>query len=134
MTANAFYREMQSLGMGARRAETLALFRVAKSIVARGQEEPFQDINEVPTGDQITPWPTRKAEGYMQTVTLAYREKETGQISTTFYSVKSDAPVSREEVLARAVNAYSDHADEYNQDLIGAIHTSAYRLVPDTED
>lgn len=130
MSANAFYREMRDLGIAARRAETLRLYSIAKGIVSRSANEPYRNINSVPSGDEIQPWPTKKAEGYMQTITLAYRERATGAIQQTYYSVKSAEPITREAAIAQAINAYSDHADRYNQDLIGAIHTSTYQLIP----
>jgi len=130
MSANAFYRQLQELGMGARRSEALAIFKAAKEIVAKSPDEPFSDISAAPTDERLTPWPTRVATGVKQVVTLTYRDRTTGTVAQTYYSVTSDTGLAREEALASAIDAYSDHAEEYNQDLIGAIHTGAYRLTP----
>lgn len=130
MSANAFYRELQSLGLGARRSEVLALYRISRSLVARSPDEPFRDITQAPTWGEVQTWPTKNATGIRQTVALTYRERSTGAISQTWYSVSSDQPIVREEVMARAIDAYSEHADRYNQDLIGVVHTSTYRLQP----
>lgn len=133
MSANSFYQELRDLGVAARRAEVLAIYRVAKTITARSPEEIFRDITQVPTGGEITPWPTRKATGVMQTVAIAYRDRVTGNISQTWWSTKNDAPIARETAMAQAIDAYAEHAERYNQDLIGAVHTSTYLLSPGFE-
>lgn len=133
MSANAFYRELRALGIAARRSEVLALYRISRSITARSADEPFRDIRQTPNADEIQLWPTRKATGFRQTVAVVYRERSTGHISQAWYQTKTDQPIPRETAIAQALNAYNDHAERYNQDLIGAIHTSAYQLVPFSE-
>lgn len=130
MGANAFYRELQSLGMGARRSEVLQLYKVATGIVARSGQEAFRDATKAPTGSEITPWPTKKATGIRQTVTLVYRDNVTGTIKTTYYSTKAESAMTRENAMSQAINAYADHAERYEQTLIGAVHTGAYNFVP----
>jgi|SRR6185312_342018 len=130
MSANAFYRQLQSLGLGARRGEVLALYRQAKSIVSKSGTDVFNDPTLIPSGQDLQSWPTRSATGVAQNVTLAYRDRTTGEISTTYYRVTSEEGVTREQAVAQAVSAYSDASDRYNQDLIGAVHTSAYQLIP----
>lgn len=130
MGANAFYRELQSLGMGARRSEVLSLYKVAAGIVARSGEEAFKDITKAPSGNDIQPWPTRKATGIRQTVTLVYRDNVTGTIKTTFYSTKSENAITRESAMSQAIDAYADHAERYGQTLIGAVHTGSFNFVP----
>lgn len=130
MTANAFYRELQSLGIGARRGEVLALYREAQAIVSKTGSEVFADPTLVPSGQDLQVWPTRSATGIAQNVTLTYRDRTTGEISKTYYRVSSEEGVTREEAISRAISAYSEPSDRYNQDLIGAVHTSAYRLIP----
>lgn len=129
-SANAFYRELQSLGMGARRSEVLALHKLAVGIVTRSPDEPFRDITKIPAGHEMQPWPTKKATGIMQNVTLVYRDRITGTILNTYWRNTSENGIKRETAMATAINAYSDHAESYNQDLIGAVHTSSYNMVP----
>lgn len=132
ISANQFDRELRELGMGARRSEVLALYRTASAIVNRNPEEPFRDITQVPLGEHMAPWPTKKSEGVQQVVTLIYRDRVTGKILPTYYRVSSESGIVRETAMATAINAYSDHAESYGQDLIGAVHTSNYRLTPFT--
>lgn len=130
MSANAFDRQLRELGMGARRSEVLALYKAAAGILSRSPDEPFQDIRLNPAGNPLAPWPTAKATGIHQTVALLYRDRVTGQILQTYWGTSSELGIIREEAMATAINAYSDHAEEYNQDLIGAVHIAAYQNVP----
>lgn len=130
MSANAFYREQQSLGMGARRTEVLQLFKVARGIISRTEEEPFRNRSVAPTQEEIGQWPSRTKTGVVQRVTLTYRDRTTGQIKQTYWATTNESPITREQAIAEAIDAYSEHAESYEQDLIGAVHTSAYNLVP----
>lgn len=130
LSANALYRELQQIGLGARRSDVLALYKVARGIVSTSAQEPFRDVTAVPTGSEISPWPTRKATGFTQTVTLVYRDRTTGSLAQTYYRTNNTQPVTRENAMASAISAYADHAEEYNQDLVGAVHTSTYQNIP----
>lgn len=130
MSANEFDRRLRELGMGARRSEVLALYKIAVNIVIQSPNEPFRDVREVPTGEHLIPAPTKRATGIRQVVTLAYRDRTTGHISQTYWSAVSQNGITRERALATAIDAYSEHAVSYDQDLIGAVHTSAYALTP----
>jgi hypothetical protein len=130
LSANAFYKELQQLGMGARRSEVLQLYKVAANIVARSGDEVFRDITRAPAPHETVDWPTRKATGIRQNVTLVYRDNITGTIKVTRFSTKNESPVTRENAMAQAINAYADHAERYGQTLIGAVHTGTFNFVP----
>lgn len=130
MTANAYYRELRDSGLAARRSEVLQLYKIAKGITTRAPDEPFRNIHVAPTADEIAAWPTRKAEGIIQRVALTYRDRTTGHVSQTWWSTVSPDGITRERALAMAIDAYSEHAESYDQELIGAVHTSVYRQVP----
>lgn len=130
MSANAFYRELQSEGIAARRSEVLQLYKIAKTITTASPEEIFRDIGHAPSQSELAVWPSKKATGVMQTVTLTYRDRTTGQIKQTWWRTVTENGLTRETAIATAIDAYSEHAESYEQDLIGAVHTSSYRLVP----
>jgi hypothetical protein len=130
MSANAFYNTLREQGVAPRRAEALQLYKIARNVVSTHADEPFRSLSAVPTGNEIALWPTRRAAGIVQTVTLTYREATTGQIRQTWWSIKTEAGMAREAAIAAAVDAYSEHAESYNQELIGAVHTSTYRYAP----
>lgn len=129
-SAAAFEKQLRELGQGARSSEVRALYKEAVDIVSRSQgTEPFQPLN-LPPSEPMARFPTRNKTSVMQNVSLVYRDKTTGQISRTFYRVTSANGLSRQEAIDQAIAAYSDNAERYGQDLIGAVHTSAYRQVP----
>lgn len=130
MTANAYYRELQSLGIAARRSEVLSLYKLSRSIVATAPDEPFRNIGQVPSENELSVWPTKRATGIRQNVSLIYRDRATGAIRRTFWSTSSENGITREEAMAQAIDVYSEHAERYKQDLIGAVHTGAYRYTP----
>lgn len=129
MSERAWERQVRAAGLGARSSEMLNLWKIAKSITTASPQEPFRDISKVPAANETSPWPVKNAGGVIQNVTLAYRDRTTGEIKQTFYRVKSENGVTRETAMAQAIQAYSDTADDYDQDLIGAVHTSSYSLV-----
>jgi len=63
-------------------------------------------------------------------VTLLYRNKTTGTVNQVFYRVTSKTGVTRSAAVKKAVEAYAGQADNYDQDMIAAVHSSAYRMVP----
>src|SRR5260370_16373107 len=132
LSANAFAREMQASGYGARRSEVLQLYKVARSVVSRTSEEPFRPLGQVPLASEIGTWPTKGATGIVQTVSLTYRDKTTGTIKQTWWRNVSPNGITREAAIAGAIDAYSEHATAYEQDLIAAVHTPAYNLTPFT--
>lgn len=130
MSANAFVKALAESGYGARRAEVLQLYKIARGVTARTPEEPFRPQHSVPQANEIGQWPTRNKTGVAQTVTLTYRDRTTGEIKQTWYRTVNENPITRERAVAEAIDAYSEHAESYEQDLIGAVHTSAYNLTP----
>jgi hypothetical protein len=130
VSANQFYRDLQAAGIGGRRSEVLQLYKIARGIIAKSPDEPFRDIRTAPTSSDLVPYPTRKATGIRQTVTLVYRDRITGKQLVTYHSTTSAEGVTRETAMATAINAYSDHAERYEQDLVGAVHTGAQFYQP----
>lgn len=130
LSANAFAAELRQAGAGARRAEVLNLYRLARQITQQSGQEIYRDITQTPTQADIVQWPSRGATGVRQNVSLIYRDRTTGQLLRTYYSVTTENGIPREQAVATAIDTYSSHAEEYNQDLIGAVHTGAYRYTP----
>jgi hypothetical protein len=118
------------MGYGARRSEVLQLYKIAQNVVARSAEEPFRSLQAVPLGTEMGVWPSKTATGVVQTVAITYRDRTTGQIKQTWWKTNTPNGIARETAIAQAIDAYSEHAESYNQDLIGAVHTSAYNLTP----
>lgn len=130
MSEAAWEREARGLGMGARSSEMLQLWRIAKKITVASPTEIFKDISLKPSGDDIQAWPSKNATGIVQNISITYRDKATGAIKQTFYRTKGTDSISREQAIAMAIDAYAAAAERYGQELIGAVHTSTYRLTP----
>jgi hypothetical protein len=121
---------LQAAGIGARRQEVQRLFKVAKGIEVASRDEIFRPQDQVPEGDALAPWPVKNPGGIAQTVTLVYRDRATGERKTTHWRTITPNGMKREQAIATAIAAYAEHADDYEQDLEGAVHTSAQLLVP----
>lgn len=130
LSATAWYKTLRVQGIAPRESEARALYAHAVSLVATGGDEVGARQSQKPRIADLAVWPTKNATGVKQTVTLLYRDRTTGQIQQTFWSVVSPKGVIRREAVASAIEAYAGHADAYNQDLIMAVHSSARLLVP----
>ena len=123
-------REVRSVGLGARSSEMLKLWRQATGVVAKSKDEPFRNQYEVPRPEHRGQWPVKNKTGIAQTVTLVYRDKTTGEYKTTYWRTVTPNGITRANAVATAIAAYAATADRYNQELAGAVHTSATDLVP----
>lgn len=130
LSATEWYKILRVQGIAPRESEARALYKHAVSLVNTGGDEIGARLSAIPRPGPEDVWPTKSATGIKQTVTLLYRDRTTGVINQTFWSVVSPRGMRRSEAVNAAVEAYSSHADEYNQDLIMAVHSSARRLVP----
>lgn len=106
------------------------MWGTARSIAAETGLEPTRPLDQVPTPSEMTRVATNGAEGYLQTTRLIYRENVTRNIRVVYHNVKSDTPLTRQEALDKAIEAYGDHDSVYPTTLIAAVHTSAIQLVP----
>lgn len=130
-SANAFYRALQAEGIAPRRAEALQLYKIARNVIAKSEAEVFKPTSSVPTAGDISQWPTRIRTGIIQNVTVTLRDKTTGQVTSKPLSIKVQQAITRDAAIAKAVDLASEHAESYNQEIIGAVHTSTYELSPD---
>jgi hypothetical protein len=132
LSANRWLAALREAGTGIRRAVGLRLFGIAKGIASEAGEEPTRDLDRVPSLAEMRPSPTRATTGVLQTVRLVYRERVTGKLIERYHSTFSATGVTRQEAIDAAIDAYAAHSEEYQNDLVGAVHTSAIRLVPVT--
>lgn len=130
MSQNALIRELRALGAGARDSEVRALYRIAQATLKKSPNEPFADINLIPDLSMARPWPTVTATGVKQSVEITYRQKTTGTLITVPYQVSSENGVTRYEAIQTAINAYASKAEQYNQELVSAVHTGTFILKP----
>lgn len=129
LSANEFYRSLQASGLGSRRSEVLKLFSQAKSLTVAAEAEAFANQLAIPTGHELGAWPVKDPGGVRQNVRILYRDRVTGDFKVTYWSTVTPNGITRQEAVNAAVDAYSANAEDYNQDLVGAFHSSAQRLV-----
>jgi len=130
ISASAWLRTLAEAGTGIRRQVGLRLYAEARRVVAEAGEEPSRALSAVPSLAEMAPIATRSSAGVLQTVQVSYREKVTGNIRTVYHTTKSEHGVTREQAITNAISAYAGHAEEYEQTLLGAVHSSAVRMVP----
>ena len=130
LTASEWYKILRVQGLAPRRSEAYALYKYAVSLVTNAPNEIGQPLSRRPDISNLPPYPTSKATGIMQTVTLIYRDKTTGAFNQVHYRVTSETGITRGAAVKKAIEAYSGQAEHYNQDLVTAVHSSAYRMTP----
>lgn len=130
LTATEWYRVLRVQGIAPRQSEAYALYRQAVSLVANAPNEIGQPQGRKPVVSTLPAFPTKSATGVMQTVTLLYRNRTTGAIGQVFYRVTSQTGVTRSSAVKKAIESYAGQAENYDQELIAATHSSAYRMVP----
>lgn len=131
MSASAWMRALTEAGTGIRRQVGFRLYGQAKALAAEYGSEPSRPLNQVPAGPEVRSWPTRASEGVLQSVQVFYRERVTGRIVQKFYNVKTPNGITRQEAIDKAISAYASNAEDYEQDLIEAVHTGTALLVPE---
>lgn len=130
LTATEWYRLLRVQGIAPRQSEAYKLYAQAVSLVANAPNEIGQPQSRKPDASTLSAFPTKNATGVMQTVTLLYRNKTTGVVNQVFYRVTSKSGVVRSKAVQQAIDAYASQAENYDQEMIGAVHSSAYRMVP----
>jgi hypothetical protein len=130
LSAGKWLAALKESGAGIRRQVGLRLFAEAKRVAAESAEEPSRELEQVPGPRELAPMATRAEAGVLQTVRLVYREKVTGNLRVVFHSTKSENGVTRQEAINSAIESYAQHSEEYQTQLVGAVHTSAIQLIP----
>lgn len=130
LTGQQVLSALQEEGLGIRRQQFYRLWGTARAIAAEAGLEPTRPLDQAPELANIPPVATNAAEGYLHTVRLVYKERVTGNQRVVYHSTKSDTPLTRQEAIDEAIDAYQAHSEEYETDLIAAVHTSVIHLVP----
>ena len=130
LSATEWYKLLRVQGLAPRRSEAYKLYAQAVGLVSNAPSEIGQPLSKKPVVSQLRPYPTAKATGVMQTVTLLYRNNTTGTVNQVFYRVTSKTGVTRSKAIKQAIEAYAGSAENYDQEMIGAVHSSAYRMEP----
>lgn len=131
LSANQWLTALRESGAGIQRQAGLRIYGVARALAAEYRDEPTRPLDATPSFSESRQWPTRDSSGVLQTVKLVYRERVTNRIVQRFYNVKTPNGITRSEAISRAIAANADNAGQYEQTLIGAVHTGTAVLVPE---
>jgi len=106
MSANAGLKVAQDYGLGVRRAtwlQAVAQIRTNSALRAAAAESLLVAI---PNRTEIGTLETKSATGYVQYVTVAVRDKNTGLLAWRDQSIRTDTLLSREAAIDYVVGRY----------------------------
>lgn len=133
VSANQAYREFREAGGQLRRATFLSAFRQ----VRQGETEPGTEVgrplNAKPAASDVMHFETQTGTGYLQSVDVWVRDRETGEVYTVPASVQTDFLMRRADVVATVLEKYQANAERYGEQVIGATYSTTYLMAPASE-
>lgn len=128
MSANEALQQARAGGSGIRRQDFLTLVREIRGELEsrtvgydrRGDRRPYQREIGLFYGGQ--------AGGYLQYVDIWVKDKETGEIYPRPYGLSTPDLMSHDDVIATALDRYSEHADAYGETILGASYMATYLM------
>lgn len=133
LSARAGLRAARDSGVSIRDSTWFRLFSNAKTAIAGASEEMSRPLDRRPVSSEIFTFDTKVGSGYLQHVNVYVRVRETGDVEVRPYSVTSDDLLRRGDVIDTAISAFSDAADRYGEQVLGAAYTGTYIMIPGTE-
>lgn len=130
LSATAGLRAYREAGGSVRTATWYRLHGEVQAAFSNTLSEAGRPGNRFPTEDELTPWSTVDATGYLQQVEVALRDRTTGEVYFKPFSVTGDVLLTRNAAVEEAIASYQEGADEYDEQVLGAVHVGAYELVP----
>lgn len=131
----AGYAHYSELDPSITREEWATSIAQARAALANRVLEITRPLSARPTGSsEITPYPSKKARGYMQQLEIFVRDRDTGIVESRHYVVKSDTLRSRAWVVAEGLNRYQravdESPDDYPEDILGAAYVGTHLMNP----
>lgn len=97
-------------------------------------DEVTRPLGQRPGQHEIGGLQTKTAKGYLQYIDIMVKDRETGVVSVRPYAVRSGALLRRGQVVMRGLAAFQSAIDlnpgEYDEQVLGAVYTATYQLVP----
>lgn len=94
--------------------------------------EVTKPLNRRPTSDEISRYTAGKARGFMQYVDVMVKDRATGVVSLRPYAVRTNTLLSRQTVVARALEGFKgavlNNPSEYDEQILGAVYTATYQF------
>jgi hypothetical protein len=112
-----------------RRGTWLKLYAEARTSLAGQSAEMSAPLNRRPLDTEVFTFTAPVARGYLQQVDVYVRDRETGDVLVRPYSLRSDELLIRGDAVDTAIDAFSQNADRYGEQVLGAAYTGTYVLV-----
>jgi hypothetical protein len=107
----------------------------ARAAIAGREAAAGAPLDRRPVADEMTAWSTRQAQGFIQQVEVAVRDRDTGMVMMLPYSVKGAGLVTNQEAIDEALAHYTpEGTDGERQVILGAINVGTYRMTPEVEE
>lgn len=130
LSANKAYQLIHEAGEHIARGTFLKLYAEIRHDLTLQAEEITRPLDLKPAAAEIRPYVTPNAEGYMQYVDVYVRDRTTGEVYSVPYGVRTDDLLTRADAIETALSNYGSHADDYDQQVLGATYTSTYLFGP----
>lgn len=131
-SANSILRTFQDAGAGMRREYGLNLIRQVRASISDHPELGALEPGALPTAEQYSTWAMGSGGQYATSVTVAFRDVETGLAGVQPFTYVTDEPHTPEEAAQAAIDTYSEgeETDDYNRRIMGALPGTMYATVP----
>lgn len=97
--------------------------------------EVTRPLNRRPTPDEIMGFASKRARGYMHYLDIMVKDRATGQVAIRPYAVRTKNLMTRSRAVGIGLRAFQnaiiDNPAEYDEQVLGAVHTATYQFVPE---
>lgn len=130
LSANEAYRRAHAAGESMARGSFLKLYSQIKADYAQQVTEVTRPLSAKPTHAEIRPYVAAAETGYMQYVDVFVKDRATGEVHPRPYGIRTDELLTRGDVIETALARYTQHAEAYGEQVLGAAYTSTYLYGP----
>lgn len=130
LSATEGLRQFREAGGEVRTATWYRLHGEVQAAFGNTLAEAGRPGGRTPTLDETTQWSTVSATGFLQQVEVALRDRSSGEVYFKPYSISGEGLLTRNAAIEQAISSYQEGSDEYDEQVLGAIHVGAYELVP----
>lgn len=134
MSARAGLLAARAAGVAVRDATWFRIVGEVQRSLANQIGEATAPLNRRPIGAEVSTLTTRQATGFVQYVDVFVRDRASGVVSIRPYAVRSNSLMTRQAVIARAVNAFQTFTagpePSYPESVLGAAYTATYQMLP----
>lgn len=102
--------------------------QLARASVAAAMRQP---LDVLPAGPEVQETTLYLSAGYLQRAQILQRDRATGQLFTTPYTIATNTLLTPRQVIAAGIDAFTSFADKYEADVVGGYFTGSFTEVGD---